>query len=263
MTNCFLCEKEYSSGEQSYLYLCYDCKNKTSVCMNCDKIMMKIFENNNIFKCGCCKKITPAISKELIEINSTSINLNQINQLNQLINISSINENNLSPNNINENNNNNINNNISNFETPNENRIIYQQLGNKIFLNTPSSVGSLINELNKNNSELNKQQEIVNISNNNNINNANNINNLSNLTDANNSFKIKNDFSLIMDNNAIKLRNNKQKGIPNLFLFSESKSNNLKNEINYSGSQSKNDFSGYYKVKNENKNDLSGYKINK
>ena len=261
MTNCYLCEKEYIPGEKSYLYLCYDCKNKTSVCISCDKIMMKIFENNNIFKCGCCRKIVPALSKQLIEINNNSIDLSQINQLNQLINISSINENNLSPNkNINENSNNN---NISNFETPKENRIIYQKLGNKIFINTPSSVGSLINELNKNNSEFQKQKEISINANNNNNNNINNENNLQSLTDANNSFKIKNDFTLIMDNNEIKLRDNKLKGMPNLFLYNELKSKNAQNKIHEGESQNRINFSGYYRVVNENKNDLSGYKINK
>ena len=256
MTNCYLCEKAYISGEKSYLYLCYDCLNKTSVCLNCDKIMMKIFENIKIFKCGCCRKIVPARSKQLIEINNSSIDLNQLSQLNQLINISAINENNLSPNkNINENNNNNNN---SKYETPKENRVIYQNLGNKIFINTPSSVSSL-DDLNKVNSELNNQKEMIN---NSNINNANNGNNLSSLTDINNSFKIKNNFSLIMDNKQIKLRNNKPKGFANLFLFNESKSKNLFNRASESKDQNKNNFSGYNKVINEDKNNLSGYKIN-
>jgi hypothetical protein len=255
MTNCYLCEKSYLSGENSYLYICYDCKNKTSVCLNCDKIMMKIFENNNIFKCGCCRKIVPAISKQLIEINNNSINLSQLSQLNQLMNISAINENNLSPNkNIDENNNNN---NISKFETPKENRVIYQHLGNKIFINTPSSVGSLINDLNNNNSELNKQKEIDNNTNN------NNVKNFPSLTDINNSFKNNKDFSLIMDNKEIKLMNNKPKGIANYFLYNELNSNNLLNQRSEIKDQNKSDFSGYNKVINEKKNDLSGYKINK
>ena len=258
MTNCYLCEKSYLSGENSYLYICYDCKNKTSVCLNCDKIMMKIFENNNIFKCGCCRKIVPAISKQLIEINNNSINLSQLSQLNQLMNISTINENNLSPNkNIDENNNNN---NISKFETPKENRVIYQHLGNKIFINTPSSVESPFNDINNNNSELNKQKEIGNILNNNNI---NNVNNFPSLTDINHSFNITNNFSLIMDDNEMKLRNNNPKGIANFFLYKEIKSNNFLNKSNESKDQNKSDFSGYNKVINENKNDLNGYKINK
>ena len=258
MTNCYLCEKEYISGEMSYLYLCYDCKNQTTVCMNCDKIMMKIFENNNIFKCGSCRKLVPAISKQLIEINNNSINLTQLNQLNQLMNISAINENNQSPNkNINENNNNNNN---SKFESPKENRVIYQHLGNKIFINTPSSVGSLINDLNKFNPEINNQKEIINNSNNN---NSNNVNNLTSFTDTNKSFKVKNDFSLIMHNKEIKLRNNKPKGIANYFLYKEIKSNNILNKSSENNDQNKSDFSGYIKVINENKNDLSGYKINK
>jgi len=225
--------------------------------MNCDKIMMKIFENNNIFKCGCCRKIVPAISKQLIEINNNSINLNQLSQLNQLMNISAINENNLSPNkNIDENNNNN---NISKFETPKENRVIYQHLGNKIFINTPSSVESPFNDLN-NNSELNKQKEIGNNLNNNKI---NNINNFPSFTDIDNSINNTNNFSLIMDNNEIKLRNNKPKGIANFFLYNEIKSNNLLNKSSESKEQKKSDFSGYNKVINEKNNDLNGYKINK
>lgn len=257
MTNCYLCEKAYLSGENSYLYFCYDCKNKTSVCMNCDKIMMKIFENNNIFKCGCCRKIVPAISKQLIEINNNSINLNQLSQLNQLMNISAINENNLSPNkNIDENNNNN---NISKFETPKENRVIYQHLGNKIFINTPSSVESPFNDLN-NNSELNKQKEIGNNLNNSKI---NNINSFPSFTDIDNSINNTNNFSLIMDNNEIKLRNNKPRGIANFFLYNEIKSNNLFNKSSESKEQKKSDFSGYNKVINEKNNDLNGYKINK
>ena len=202
---------------------------------------MKIFENNNIFKCGCCRKIVPAISKQLIEINNSPINLSQLNQLNQLMNISAINENNQSPNkNINENNNNNNN---SKFETPKENRVIYQQLGNKIFINTPSSVGSLINDLNNNNSELNKQKEIDNNTNN------NNVKNFPSLTDINNSFKNNKDFSLIMDNKEIKLRNNKPKGIANYFLYNELNSNNLLNQRS--------------EIKDQNKSDFSGYKLNK
>ena len=96
---------------------------------------MKIFENNNIFKCGCYRKMLPEISKQII--------LN-------LINISSINENNLIP-----------------------NKNIIEKKNNNIFINVPSSVDSLINDLNKFSLESNKQNEIDNNPNNNSINNVN------------------------------------------------------------------------------------------
>ena len=277
MLNCFLCEKFYNSGEKFYLYLCYDCHNKTSFCINCDKIMMKIFENNNIFKCGSCRKITLAIMKQLIEVNNFP-------DLNNLINISAINEMNLSPiKNINENKNNNINDNL-NINTPEENKIIYQQMGNKILINTPSSIGSFYREINNNNS-LKKINEIDYKNNSpfikdnnlqikkefqNNIDDMNkkeefgvdnSINNISNLTDYNNtSFKIKNNFNLITNNNEKKLINKKQNGIINYFNFNDNK--NLK-ELNNNLNKEKSEFSGYNKKIKKEKNEYDGYNIKK
>ena len=56
MNCCSLCEKIFLSEEQFNIYLCYDCHNQTSFCLNCDKIMSKIFNNTNIFKCSFCNK---------------------------------------------------------------------------------------------------------------------------------------------------------------------------------------------------------------
>ena len=87
MNCCSLCEKIYLSEEKFNIYLCYDCHNKTSFCMNCDKIMSKIFNNTNIFKCEHCNKVTPAIYKQLAERES-------VPESNLFGNISAINDNN-------------------------------------------------------------------------------------------------------------------------------------------------------------------------
>ena len=145
MISCYLCEKRYIQGEVFNLYLCVDCHNRTSFCLNCDKIMMKIFECQNIFKCGACKKIAPAISKELIEV------VNSIDT-NSFLNISAINENLFSPKkDINNNNNANtiIYNNNSNLVSPNDIRLLNQLAGNKKALNTP--ISPFYNEIRNNN----------------------------------------------------------------------------------------------------------------
>ena len=135
MISCYLCEKRYSQGKVFNLYLCYDCHNRTSICINCDYIMMKIFEHQNMFKCGACRKITPAISKELIEV------VNSIDT-NSSLNISAINENLSSPKKDIKNNNN-ANNTIyninSNLVSPNDIKILNQLVGNKKAIISPIS----------------------------------------------------------------------------------------------------------------------------
>ena len=95
MNSCSLCEKIYLSEEKFNIYLCYDCHNKTSFCMNCDKIMSKIFNYINIFKCDYCNKVAPALSKLLVEMENQN-DKNDINQINNIPNINEIKENNIS-----------------------------------------------------------------------------------------------------------------------------------------------------------------------
>ena len=221
MISCYLCDKRYIKGEVFNVYLCYDCHNKTSFCLNCDKIMMKIFEYNNMFKCGSCKKICPAISKDLIEVTNPI-------DLNPFLNISGINDNIFTPqkNIINKNNNNNIEFNINSYiNSPNDYKILNQLSGNKIKINSPSLNSPFINNFQNKNQVLNFNNNIV--QNNNMLNNKNIINNNDNnriinndndknidnnnskedsniscLTDNNTKAKIKNKFHLVMNDNS-------------------------------------------------------------
>ena len=213
MNCCSLCEKIFLSEEQFNIYLCYDCHNKTSFCMNCDKIMSKIFNNTNIFKCSFCNKITPAISKQLAEREKVSSSNPQIN----------IND-------TNENNNRTLfNNNLSlNSQYEYNNKTIFPLMGNKMIINTPSSYSSFFMDL-KNNNSAEKNE------------NKNNYfeNNLSNLSNMNTQFKINKTFHLINNKNGFELLQDKKK---NVLL----KLNNSKN-INKMNNENEKDFGGYLK----------------
>ena len=204
MNCCSLCEKIYLSEEKFNIYLCYDCHNKTSFCMNCDKIMSKIFNNTNIFKCAICNKITPAISKDLAERESVP----ESNMLENLSAINDINENRI-----------NLNNNL-NLVSPNENRLIYPLNGNKTTINTPSTYSSFFAEL-KNNSTAEKNDNLR----------RNNYfeNNSINLSDMNTQFKINKNFHLINSKNGVELLEDKKKNI--FWQLNKSKNiNKMKNE---------------------------------
>ncbi len=278
MISCYLCEKIYLPKETFQLYLCYDCNNYTSFCLNCDKLMMKIFENNNMFKCGACKKIAPASVKQLIEVTNL-IDSNQVNAS------SNINENILSPNkndndniinNINflspNNNNNNINisspnnntndnnNNIyinnSHLNSPFEKNYIYHLIGNKIAINTPSINSSFFSEIKANNipNHYNDKNTQIQKDNQNN----NNINNLSILTDNNTPSKIKNNFQLKMNKDGMTLIKNK----PKMFdYFNLNDSKDLQESFNKNENGNKSNFNGYNKKdKNNHKKEISYYK---
>ena len=264
MITCYLCEKRYIPGEAFNLYLCKDCQNRTSFCIKCDDIMMKIFEHQNMFKCGACKKICPAISKELIEMVKSI-------DTNSFLNISAINENLLTPkkNIINNNNANSIiYNNNSNLTSPNDIRFLNQLFGNKTTLNSPISPFFNDNKSKSNNNlqninssfQTNYQNnknyiDINERNNNNNISNINNNNinnnykkeenqsedekmNMSFLTDIDTSCKIKNRFHLDLNNNK-KILNKSIPRIIDYFHINDSKI--IDNSFN------KNDFSGYNK----------------
>ena len=213
MNCCSLCEKIFLSEEQFNIYLCYDCHNQTSFCLNCDKIMSKIFNNTNIFKCSFCNKITPAISKQLAEREKVSSSNSQIN----------IND-------TNENNNRTLfNNNLSlNSQYEYNNKTIFPLMGNKMIINTPSSYSSFFMDL-KNNNSAEKNE------------NKNNYfeNNLSNLSNMNTQFKINKTFHLINNKNGFELLQDKKK---NVLL----KLNNPKN-INKMNNENEKDFGGYLK----------------
>lgn len=149
MNCCSLCEKIYLSEEKFNIYLCYDCHNKTSFCINCDKIMSKIFNYINIFKCDYCNKVAPALSKQLVEMD----NQNDFNQISNLPNINEIKENKIILNN-------------NNFNTPNRNKIIFPLNLNKNSINTPPTYSSFLFDIN-NNTNLEKNEDkdyILNIS---------------------------------------------------------------------------------------------------
>ena len=215
MNCCSLCEKIFLSEEKFNIYLCYDCHNQTCFCLNCDKIMSKIFNNTNIFKCQFCNKITPAISKQLAEREKVSIN--------PQINLSNI----YTPN---ENNNKILFNNNLSLNSQNENKTIFPLMGNKISINTPSSYSSFFMDL-KNNNTAEKNE------------NKNNYfeNNLTNISDMNTQFKINKNFHLINNNNGFELHQDKKK---NVFM----RLNNSKN-INKINNENEKDFSGYLKNK--------------
>ena len=149
MNSCSLCEKLYLAEERFNIYLCYDCHNKTSFCMNCDKIMSKIFNYMNIFKCEYCKKIAPALLKQLVEMENNQKNSNPNNNIstNNDINDNKI----LLSNNF-------------NYNSPNENIIKYPLNMNKISITTPPTYSSFISDL-RNNNNLQKNEEKNNISN--------------------------------------------------------------------------------------------------
>ena len=186
MNCCSLCEKIYLSEEQFHIYLCYDCHNKTSFCLNCDKIMSKIFNNTNIFKCEHCNKVTPAIYKQLAERES-------VPESNLFGNISVINDNN--ENRI-------LNNNLS-VNSSNENRIAYPLNGNKINLNTPSSYSSFFMDLRNNNTSEKYE----------NNKNFGFDNDKTNLSEMNSHFKINKSFHLINSKNGKELIEDKKKNI--------------------------------------------------
>ena len=211
MNCCSLCEKIYLSEEKFNIYLCFDCHNKTSFCMNCDKIMSKIFNNTNIFKCAICNKVTPAISKDLAERESVP----ESNMFGNLSAINDINENRI-----------NLNNNF-NLVSPNENRLVFPLNGNKATINTPSTYSSFFSEL-KNNNTAEKNDNL----------HRNNYfeNNSLNLSDMNTQFKINKTFHLINNKNGVELHEDKKK---NIFW----QLNNSKN-INKMKNENKKDFSG-------------------
>ena len=186
MNCCSLCEKIYLSEEKFNIYLCYDCHNKTSFCLNCDKIMSKIFNNTNIFKCAICNKITPAISKDLAERES----ITESNQMDNLSTINDINENKIL-----------FNNNLS-LISPNDNKIIYPLTGNKNIIHTPSTYSSFFTDL-KNNNTAEKNDNRKNYLD----------NNLSSLSDMNTQFKINKNFHLFNNKNGVELIEDRKKNI--------------------------------------------------
>lgn len=209
MISCSLCDKRYIKKEVVNLYLCYDCHKKTSFCLNCDKIMMKIFEYENMFKCEECRKITPFISKELVEITKTL-------DLNPFLNVSGIDNNILNPQeNINNKNNKTIIFNNSNVNSPSDYKLLNQLNKNKIDINSP-----LVNspfrkniftktpipkfkknnnlEINENNIDFNNNNNIINE---NDGNTNNNINDNENNEDINNNFEEGNNISCLTDIN--------------------------------------------------------------
>ena len=202
MMACSLCDKIYINKDCFYLYLCQDCHNKTSFCLNCDKIMMKIFENDSIFKCGVCRKITRAFSKDLIEITN-SIYSNNIINLSAIKGNESPNQNLINENNI-QNNNSFLNSpieikaigNRSEFYTPspfiNKNGISHILNNNISGFNGFPNINNINLEERKNNDSAKKNEDEL---------ETNEINNVSNLTDINRDLKIKNKFHLITNNN--------------------------------------------------------------
>ena len=181
MNCCSLCEKIYLSEEKFNIYLCYDCHNKTSFCINCDKIMSKIFNYINIFKCDYCNKVAPALSKQLVEMD----NQNDFNQISNLPNINEIKENKILLNN--------------NFNTPNRNKIIFPLNLNKNSINTPPTYSSFLFDIN-NNTNLEKNEDN---------------NYILNISDLNKNSQINKSFHLIKSKNGRELlRDNKR----NIFL---------------------------------------------
>ena len=245
MINCSLCEKLFVQGDVFQIYLCYDCNLRTSFCLNCDKIMMKIFENKNIFKCGNCRKITPAILKELIEV------MNPIDPIPNL-NISPINKNIITPQKNIINNNRNDNNNSIFKNTPNQNKNNSEIVGKNFSFNSTSLNSPFLNET-KNSvlfSKLNISPYDNNLEKQNNKsynfpinNNINDQNNISNLTDINTDIKIKKKFHLVSDNNSKILVNN-NKNIINYFL-----NDSKRKDKSDSDNENKNNFDGYNKKK--------------
>ena len=232
MNICSLCEKIYFNGEKFHIYLCYDCHNKTSFCLGCDKIMSKIFNYMNIFKCEHCKKVTPAISKQLAE-RENFIDTNKNNNISALknnLNSLNLNENKLS-----------INNNF-NFNSPNENKIIYPLVGNKITINTPSSYSSFFMDLKNIYTPEKKNENNIedNISNNN-----NKENNILNNSDMNDKYQINKSFHLSNNKNKLELFEDKKKNIF-LQLNKDKKVDKFENEKQFIN---KNEFSGYLKNK--------------
>ena len=181
MNCCSLCEKIYLSEEKFNIYLCYDCHNKTSFCINCDKIMSKIFNYINIFKCDFCNKVAPALSKQLVEMD----NQNDFNQTSNLPNINVIKENKILLNN--------------NYNTPNRNKIIFPLNLNKNSINTPPEYSSFLFDIN-NNTNLEKNEDN---------------NYILNISDLNKNSQINKSFHLIKSKNGKELlRDNKR----NIFL---------------------------------------------
>ena len=211
MNRCSLCEKIYLSEEKFNIYLCYDCHNKTSFCMNCDKIMSKIFNNTNTFKCEICNKVTPAISKQLVEMENPDSN--NPNRINNLSNLNDINEKYST-----------LKNNL-NFNSPNENKFIYPLTGNKMIINTPSAYSSFLMDLkNINIPEKNEEK-----------------NNKTNLSNINTQCKINKNFHLINNKKGIKLLEDKKK---NPFL----QLNEYRN-VNQKNYEEKKEFGGHLKNK--------------
>ena len=214
MNCCSLCEKIYLSEEKFNIYLCYDCHNKTSFCLNCDKIMSKIFNNTNIFKCAICNKITPAISKDLAERES----ITESNQMDNLSTINDINENKIL-----------FNNNLS-LISPNDNKIIYPLTGNKNIIHTPSTYSSFFTDL-KNNNTAEKNDNRKNYLD----------NNLSSLSDMNTQFKINKNFHLFNNKNGVELIEDRKKNI-----FLELNDSKIFNKRFYENNK---EYSGYLKNK--------------
>ena len=192
MNSCSLCEKIYLSEEKFNIYLCYDCHNKTSFCMNCDKIMSKIFNYINIFKCDYCNKVAPALSKLLVEMENQN-DKNDINQINNIPNINEIKENNI------------LYNNNFNFNTPNGNKIIFPLNINKNSINTPPTYSSFLFDI-KNNTNLEKNEEK---------------NTILNLSEINKNSKINKSFHLINYKNGKELLKDNKRNI--LYLLNKHK----------------------------------------
>ena len=201
MNCCSLCEKIYISEEKFHIYLCYDCHKTSSFCLNCDKIMSKIFNNLNIFKCEFCNKVAPAIMKQLAQKENTF----EINQINNISSINDTNENKT------------LFNNSLNFISPNENKLLYPLMGsgNKKRINTPSTYSSFFLDL-KNNNNFEKNENINRFD-------INNINNISSLSDINTKAKINKNFHLINGKKGFQLYEDKKR---NIFLQLNNKNKN-------------------------------------
>lgn len=66
-TKCYLCDIFFVKCQESfYYYKCPFCTKETSYCESCSKKLQKLFEQNTIFKCFGCNKITNSIERHQI-----------------------------------------------------------------------------------------------------------------------------------------------------------------------------------------------------
>ena len=208
MDHCFICDKTFYSGDGCQLYICVDCGKTTAYCLNCDKILIKLFDDTNIFRCFFCRKITKSLSKQYYEKRYFQYCNNPFS------------ENNLNYNN--QNSNNNINNNITDSEKREIGNYIDKQMGN-------NTMNSMNNEIDINNT--NNMNKINNINDLNNINNNMN-NNISSCIFNNSINNIGSDNSLKNINIISPITPNP---ILNSFIGSKNSMNNITSNISFTG----------------------------